>query len=86
MKAWLAAGVRLPRVAQAQYNATTHVAIADLRPGDLVFYGTTSSSIYHVGMYVGNGMMIHAPRTGDVVKYSSIYLSLIHISEPTRPY
>jgi cell wall-associated NlpC family hydrolase len=73
MKAWLAAGVRLPRVAQAQYNATTHVAIADLRPGDLVFYGTTSSSIYHVGMYVGNGMMIHAPRTGDVVKYSSIH-------------
>lgn len=73
MKSWLSAGERLPRTAQSQYDATTHIAIADLRPGDLVFYGTTSSSIYHVGMYVGNGTMIHAPRTGDVVKYSSIY-------------
>ena len=73
MKAWLSVGERLPRTAQSQYDATTHIAIADLRPGDLVFYGKTSSGIYHVGMYVGNGTMIHAPRTGDVVKYSSIY-------------
>ena len=43
----------------------------ELLPGDLVFFGD-SSSPHHVGMYIGDGNMIHAPQTGDVVKISSI--------------
>ena len=42
-----------------------------LQPGDLVFFGSGSYA-NHVGMYVGDGMMIHSPQTGDVIKYASI--------------
>ncbi len=70
MWAWAAAGVSLPHYTGAQYSATTHIPISDLQPGDLVFF---YSDLSHVGLYVGNGTMIHAPHTGDVVKYSSIY-------------
>ena len=62
----------IPRVAQAQYDATTRVSRDDLLPGDLVFFGSSTSSISHVGIYVGNNQFIHAPSTGDVVKYSSL--------------
>ena len=62
----------LPRVAQAQYDATTRVSRDDLLPGDLVFFGSSTSSISHVGIYVGSNQFIHAPNTGDVVKYSSL--------------
>ena len=58
-------GVNLPRVSQAQQNVGTLVSRADLRPGDLVFFGTPA---HHVGIYVGNGSMINAPHTGDVIK------------------
>ena len=61
-----------PRVAQAQYDATTRVSRDDLLPGDLVFFGSSTSSISHVGIYVGSNQFIHAPSTGDVVKYSSL--------------
>lgn len=62
----------IPRVAQAQYDATTRVSRDDLLPGDLVFFGSSTSSISHVGIYVGSNQFIHAPSTGDVVKYSSL--------------
>ncbi|WP_344438885.1 C40 family peptidase [Kitasatospora nipponensis] len=62
--AWAAAGVSLPRVSQDQWNAGQHVARADLQPGDLVFF---FGDLHHVGMYIGNGQMIHAPRTGENV-------------------
>ena len=62
----------IPRVAQAQYDATTRVSRDNLLPGDLVFFGSSTSSISHVGIYVGNNQFIHAPSTGDVVKYSSL--------------
>ena len=62
----------IPRVAQAQYDATTRVSRDDLLPGDLVFFGSSTSSISHVGIYVGGNQFIHAPSTGDVVKYSSL--------------
>ena len=62
----------IPRVAQAQYDATTRVSRDDLLPGDLVFFGSSASSISHVGIYVGSNQFIHAPSTGDVVKYSSL--------------
>ncbi|GAA2133066.1 C40 family peptidase [Kitasatospora kazusensis] len=67
--AWRAAGVSLPRVSQDQWNAGRHVAKADLQPGDLVFF---YSDLHHVGLYIGNGQMIHAPRTGENVKILDI--------------
>jgi cell wall-associated NlpC family hydrolase len=72
--AYAAAGVALPRTAHTQYYAGPHVpADAALQPGDLVFYGTSGPTSHHVGLYIGNGQMIHAPNPSTVVKYASIY-------------
>ncbi|MBU3181714.1 C40 family peptidase [Clostridium psychrophilum] len=62
-------GVNLPRVTQSQQNVGTLVSRANLQAGDLVFFGTPA---YHVGIYVGNGNMIAAPHTGDVVKIQKL--------------
>ena len=62
----------IPRVAQSQFNATTHVSREELLPGDLVFFGSSAFSISHVGIYVGDDTFIHSPHTGDVVKYESL--------------
>jgi cell wall-associated NlpC family hydrolase len=62
--AWTYAGVPIPRNTYEQWNALPHVSKADLLPGDLVFF----NGIGHVGMYVGGGMMIDAPRTGEVIR------------------
>ena len=70
--AWKAAGKSLPHYTGSQYSATARVAIKDLQPGDLVFFG---SDLHHMGIYVGGGQMIHAPQTGSVVRYDSIYRS-----------
>ena len=64
-------GISVARVAADQRNCGTYVSRENLRPGDLVFFAK-GGSIHHVGIYVGNGNMIHAPQTGDVVKISSI--------------
>ncbi len=72
-------GTILPRVANDQYTASTmHPAIDKLLVGDLLFFATdrnNSRSIHHVGMYAGNGYMIQAPNSGDVVKISPIWWS-----------
>ncbi|WP_328670999.1 C40 family peptidase [Streptomyces sp. NBC_00328] len=68
--AWKAAGVSLPRVTYDQVNAGTTVSLADARPGDLVFF---YDDISHVGLYIGDGMMIHAPKPGAYVREESIY-------------
>ncbi len=75
MGAWRAGGVSLPHYSAAQYAASTPISSADLRPGDLVFWGTSSSpgSIHHVAMYLGDGLIIHAPRTGRPVSIDSMY-------------
>jgi cell wall-associated NlpC family hydrolase len=62
-------GVSLPHSSRAQAGVGERVPRGDLQPGDLVFFG---SPIHHVGIYVGGGQYIHAPRTGDVVKISSL--------------
>jgi peptidoglycan DL-endopeptidase CwlO len=72
MMAWEAAGVYLPHLAQAQYDLTARISLADALPGDLIFYGTPSD-VYHVGLYIGGGQMIDAPETGQDVSISSIY-------------
>jgi cell wall-associated NlpC family hydrolase len=74
MMAWAQAGVYFPHLAQDQYDMTARIPLADLLPGDLVFYGTPSD-VYHVGLYIGGGDMIAAPETGQNVQIQSIYYS-----------
>ncbi|GAB3438578.1 hypothetical protein GCM10027517_11030 [Phycicoccus ginsengisoli] len=75
LMAWRQAGVYLSHYTGAQWAETSRVAISDLRPGDLVFFGSDGPSSHHMGLYVGNGQMIEAPHTGAVVRYASIYRS-----------
>ena len=65
MMAWAQAGVALPHSSSAQYGSGPHIAASDLQPGDLVFY---YSPISHVGMYIGNGMIVHAANPGAGVR------------------
>lgn len=65
MYAWAAAGVSIPHASSAQPGAGTPVSFSDLMPGDLIFY---YSPISHVGMYIGNGMIVHAPHPGAYVE------------------
>ena len=69
MMAWAAAGVKIPHNAAAQYNYGTHVAEADLQPGDLLFM---YHPIGHVTIYIGNGLMVSAPQPGDHVKVVTV--------------
>jgi cell wall-associated NlpC family hydrolase len=74
MGAWGAAGRSLPHYSVAQYEATTPVSMSSLRRGDLLFWSEGSpGSIYHVALYLGDGMMVHAPRTGRNVEVVSMY-------------
>lgn len=68
MAAWKAAGKSLPHNAAMQYRATAKVGRAALVPGDLVYY----RGLGHVGIYIGNNQIIHAPRTGKPVQVVSI--------------
>lgn len=65
-------GIKLPRTAATQYAASEPIPRDQMRPGDLVFYGSSSETIHHVGIYVGSGHMIEAPRPGVAVRYASI--------------
>ncbi|WP_030687667.1 C40 family peptidase [Streptomyces globisporus] len=67
--AWRAAGVSLPRTTYTQINAGRRVSRSQLAPGDLVFF---YSGISHVGLYIGGGQMIHAPRPGAPVRIAPI--------------
>ncbi|MFF2957440.1 NlpC/P60 family protein [Streptomyces sp. NPDC057963] len=67
--AWRSAGVALPRTTYTQINAGQHISRSELAPGDLVFF---YSGISHVGLYIGNGQMIHAPRPGAPVRIAPI--------------
>lgn len=64
-------GVSLGRTTYDQVTEGSSVSRDQLQPGDLVFFGS-SSAPHHVGIYVGEGMYIHAPRTGDVIKISEL--------------
>jgi cell wall-associated NlpC family hydrolase len=72
MWVWGKAGVSLPHSSQAQFGSGPHVSRGDLKPGDLVFFG---SPIHHVGIYIGGGRMISAPHSGDVVKIQDAFRS-----------
>ncbi|KAA1417978.1 hypothetical protein F0U44_15200 [Nocardioides humilatus] len=70
MMAWAQAGVSLPHSSSAQYGMGPHIAESALQPGDLVFY---YSPISHVGMYIGNGMIVHAANPGAGVLVSPLH-------------
>jgi peptidoglycan DL-endopeptidase RipA len=74
--AYAEAGISIPRNSRAQYAALPKVSSNDLRAGDLVFWATDASNpstIYHVAIYLGNGQVVQAPESGDVVKVSSMW-------------
>lgn len=72
---WRAAGVGLARVAAFQYYSGRHVRLAFARPGDLVFWSSNGriGGIYHVGLYIGHGLMIDAPHTGARVRIDHVW-------------
>jgi peptidoglycan DL-endopeptidase CwlO len=69
MAAWASAGVSLYHQASVQKSDSTRISASSARPGDLVFFG---SPAHHVGIYIGNGWMVHAPTTGDHVREAKI--------------
>jgi cell wall-associated NlpC family hydrolase len=77
---WKAAGVSLPRTSRAQYGAGRAVSRSELALGDLVFF---YSPISHVGLYAGNGMLLHSPKPGGVVEY--IKMSYMPYAGARRP-
>ncbi|MFJ7207546.1 NlpC/P60 family protein [Streptomyces sp. NPDC098789] len=74
------AGVSLPRTSQEQRHAGRRVSLSEARPGDLVTYRSDAS---HVGMYVGNGQVVHAPYPGAAVRYDPV--GMMPVSSVTRP-
>ena len=76
MEAWARAGVALLHYTGYQWEEGPHVPLDELQRGDLLFYATDNSdpaTIHHVGIYIGNGMMVDAPYTGAFVRIDSIY-------------
>lgn len=83
--AWRAGGVTLPRTTWEQWNwgvsTGRKVSMSDLRPGDLIF----SEGLGHVSIYAGNGKVVHAPHTGDVVKVASLSDTVRQLVGAIRP-
>ena len=74
--AYAQAGIVIPRNSRAQYRASPKVEADDLQAGDLVFWATEPAdpdTIHHVGLYLGDGRVLHAPQSGDVVKVSAMW-------------
>jgi cell wall-associated NlpC family hydrolase len=65
-------GISIPRTSRDQYKAGTPVDRQDLKDGDLVFFGASVDKISHVGIYVGSGKFVHAPRRGEEIREASI--------------
>jgi cell wall-associated NlpC family hydrolase len=68
-EAW---GIALPRTARAQSEFGVPVTRAELQPGDLVFYNTLNAPFSHVGIYVGDGKFVHAPKQGAEVRMDPV--------------
>jgi cell wall-associated NlpC family hydrolase len=65
-------GMRLPHNARAQSEMGVQVSLSELRAGDLVFYNTLNQPFSHVGIYVGDGRFVHAPKTGAQVRFEQV--------------
>ncbi len=68
-EAWAAVGVHLEHYTKDQWGSARSVSRGELRPGDLVFY---YADVHHVALYIGGGMVVHAPHTGDHVRMATI--------------
>lgn len=73
LTAYTAAGLRLPRTAAEQYLTGLHPALSDLRPGDLLFWGSSPPAIHHVAMYAGGGLMWSTNHSGDVARLQPVW-------------
>jgi cell wall-associated NlpC family hydrolase len=71
------AGKTLPRTSRQQYAATRHISRASARPGDLIFFKSSSGSVYHVGIYAGGNMLWQASKPGVPVNKSRIWSSRV---------
>ena len=83
MQCYAKIGINLPHLASAQANYGTSVSYSNMKKGDLIFFGGSSySSIYHVAIYIGDGMMIHAENsnTGIVISYVSSFAQYNNIT------
>jgi cell wall-associated NlpC family hydrolase len=69
MWAYAKVGISLPHYTGAQWQMGIHVSRRDLQPGDLVFF---YANIGHVGLYIGNGLMVDAPDFGEVVQVQPV--------------
>jgi cell wall-associated NlpC family hydrolase len=84
--AYAQAGIVLPRTAQQQHDAITPVPAAQAQPGDLVFWNDGTTSVQHVAIYVGAGIVLEAPSTGSVVSYAPLWpQGLVGFGDPTVP-
>ncbi|MFI2384241.1 NlpC/P60 family protein [Micromonospora sediminicola] len=79
--AYKAAGISLTHFTGAQWNEGRKISASEARPGDLVFF---FSDLHHVGIYLGNGLMVHAPRTGKPVQVGK--LQYMPVAGYRRPY
>ncbi|MEU7648765.1 C40 family peptidase [Streptomyces huasconensis] len=81
-KAWAAAGRGIPRTSQEQWKQLPHIDVKNMRPGDLIIYHADAS---HVGMYVGNGAIVHAPRPGrDVTIAGAGSMRILGVVRPDK--
>ena len=87
MASWRAAGVQLPRTAAEQYYAGAHVALAQVQPGDLLFWASDPgdpATIYHVAISLGGDLMVQAPQTGQDVEVAALSTAGL-VARATRP-
>lgn len=81
-QAWASAGRPIPRTSQEQWRQLPHIAIKDMRPGDLIIYHSDAS---HVGMYIGDGAIVHAPRPGrNVTLAGAGSMEILGVVRPDR--
>ncbi len=65
-------GINIPRTSREQFKTGNPVEKAELKDGDLLFFGSSPSAINHVGIYVGDGKFVHAPKRGEDIKTTSV--------------
>jgi len=80
--AWGKAGVSLSHSAQMQYSETTRVSVSDMQPGDIIFFGSSTDSIGHNAMYVGDGQMVEAAHTGTNIRIVPVRDGIVGAGRP----
>ncbi len=84
--AYAQVGITLDHYAAFQFLEGRRIAVPDLLPGDLLFFHPKADGPGHVGMYIGGGKFVEAPRTGDVVKISDLASRAGSYMGASRPY